>query len=189
MQVLKEEIRNNIIKIAEMKFLENSFNNTSTRDIAKLVNISVSNLYKYFKNKEDIFETIVSDYYINYKIGLARFVNHSDNQETVLDAAAIISNSLYNSIVINKNCFILLMDKSQGTKYELFFYEVVEMLANHILQSVRVIHLDTSFVRLITENFFRGIVQLTIKSHNNQDLLSSIELLVDYHLTGISRFY
>ncbi len=189
MQVLKDEIRNKILQIAEIKFLEFGYINTSTRDIAKLVSISVSNLYKYFKNKEDIFETIVSDYYINYKIGLSKFVNHSDTQDSVLDAGTNISSSLYHSIVSNKNCFILLMDKSQGTKYEHFFFEVVEILTNHILQSAKAIHLDTALVTLITENFFRGIVQLTINSKSNQELLSNIKLLVAYHLTGISRFY
>lgn len=58
-QLLKEEVRNDIIIAAKKEFLEHGYKEASLRRIAENANISVGNLYRYFKNKEDINVSIV----------------------------------------------------------------------------------------------------------------------------------
>lgn len=47
-----------IIKSAKALFLENGFNGTSIRDIAKKANVQNSLIYHYFSNKVDLWKTI-----------------------------------------------------------------------------------------------------------------------------------
>ncbi|API87701.1 TetR/AcrR family transcriptional regulator [Francisella uliginis] len=47
-----------IIKSAKALFLENGFNGTSIRDIAKKANVQSSLIYHYFSNKVDLWKTV-----------------------------------------------------------------------------------------------------------------------------------
>ena len=60
MQVLKEEVRERILDAAVQVFYEKDFRSAKLQDIARLADVSVSLLYSYFKNKEKLFESVVS---------------------------------------------------------------------------------------------------------------------------------
>ncbi len=59
-QILKDESRIKILDSAKEEFLEKGFEGASMRDIAKKSGMTVGNLYRYFRNKEDINDQIVS---------------------------------------------------------------------------------------------------------------------------------
>ena len=58
-QTLKPEIRESIINASKEEFLKYGYENASMRRIAKNANMTVGNLYRYFKNKEDINAKII----------------------------------------------------------------------------------------------------------------------------------
>lgn len=58
-QVLKDDLREKIIDSAADEFLEKGFQNASMRSIAAKSGMTVGNLYRYFKSKEDINISIV----------------------------------------------------------------------------------------------------------------------------------
>ena len=60
-QVLKEEVRNSILNAAVKIFREKDYNKSSMNAIAVEAGISVGNIYRYFKNKEELFDVIVKD--------------------------------------------------------------------------------------------------------------------------------
>lgn len=62
-QVLKEESRELILDAAKDEFLEKGFKESSMRRIAQKSKMTVGNLYRYFKNKEDLLEVIVAPAY------------------------------------------------------------------------------------------------------------------------------
>ncbi|ADV43212.1 TetR/AcrR family transcriptional regulator [Bacteroides helcogenes] len=59
MQIPKDDIRNDILQAAGKIFQEKGFLKTSMRDIAECARVSLSNIYNYFKGKDDIFRTVV----------------------------------------------------------------------------------------------------------------------------------
>ena len=59
-QVLKEETRKKIIEAAKDEFLHYGFDNANMRRIALKSNMTVGNLYRYFKSKEDLNYQIVN---------------------------------------------------------------------------------------------------------------------------------
>ena len=58
-QTLKDDVKARIIESAKEEFLENSYEKTSMRAIASKSNITVGNLYRYFKSKEELNRFIV----------------------------------------------------------------------------------------------------------------------------------
>ncbi len=59
MQIKKDYTREQIVEIAKRVFLKNGYAKTSMRDIAKGAGIGVSNIYNYFKSKDELFRHIV----------------------------------------------------------------------------------------------------------------------------------
>ena len=59
MQFSKDDIQKEILKAAVKVFLENGFPKASMREIAQEAQVGLSNIYNYFKSKDDIFCTVV----------------------------------------------------------------------------------------------------------------------------------
>lgn len=59
MQVKKDEIREKILDVAREEFIKNGFLEASIRTIAKKSNVTASNIYNYFKNKDDLLTEIL----------------------------------------------------------------------------------------------------------------------------------
>ena len=60
MQVKKENIRLKVVRTARKTFLEKGFSDTSMRTIAKRAGVGLSNIYNYFRDKDEIFQEILS---------------------------------------------------------------------------------------------------------------------------------
>lgn len=79
MQYLKEDIREKIIDAALDEFVLKDYTNASMRSIAEKSEITVGNIYRYFKSKEDLLEQclkpmldvlerfIMADYMLEYQ--------------------------------------------------------------------------------------------------------------------------
>lgn len=59
-QVLKEHVRNDILLAAKQEFLLYGISEASMRDIAKNANVTVGNVYRYYKNKEALADAIIN---------------------------------------------------------------------------------------------------------------------------------
>ena len=62
-QVQKDDVRETILDSAREEFLEHGFEGSSMRRIAQKSRMTVGNLYRYFKNKDDLNSFIVSPTY------------------------------------------------------------------------------------------------------------------------------
>jgi AcrR family transcriptional regulator len=59
MQIQKEDIRQKIVEIARDEFIVNGFRDASMRIIAARSVITLSNIYNYFKNKDELFDEVL----------------------------------------------------------------------------------------------------------------------------------
>ena len=66
-QVLKEEVRNRILIAAEKVFYEKDYRGAKLTEIAKEADIPVALIYTYFKNKEVLFDAVISSVYVNFE--------------------------------------------------------------------------------------------------------------------------
>jgi len=189
MQTLKKDIRENIVNTSVKLFYKQGFDKTSTRQIAGELNMSVSNLYKYFKNKEDIFDDIIKGYYENYLVGFSKFISHENNDSFDDESNQFLAKAIFESIKNNQIKFVLLMDKSKGTKYASFKDEMITNLEKHISKGIHETNKDEYIIKIFVRNFFYGIVEIAKHYKNDDWAFKNISLLVQYHMNGISVLY
>ncbi len=189
MQVLKDDIREKIIATATRLFYRRGFAETSMRQIADGVKVSVSNLYKYFRNKEDLFAEIVKGYHAGYLAGFNRFVSHEGKDGFDEDGNLVLARALFESIKSDPVKFVILMDKSRGTKYATFKEEVVSTLSGHILRGIPTANRQEYMIRLLVLNFFNGIVEVAKDYKNDEWALRNLRVLVRYHMSGMRALY
>ena len=67
MQVLKEDIRGRILKVARQQFERKGYSKTSMREIAELSSVGVGNIYNYFTNKDELFREVVRPVFARWK--------------------------------------------------------------------------------------------------------------------------
>lgn len=69
-QVKKIQLKNAILKAARREFVEKGFQGANLRAITKNAGCSLSNLYNYFDNKDDLFSTVLRPRMDEIKKGL-----------------------------------------------------------------------------------------------------------------------
>lgn len=188
-QILKKEIQENIIITATQLFYNQGFEDTSMRQIANELHMSVSNLYKYFKNKEDLFDEIVRGYHSKYLANFKKFVSHQGEDSFDLGSNSLLAQSIFRSIESDHIKFVLLMDKSKGTKFSGFKDEVISLLVAHILHGITTSNQREYMIKIVVSNFFNSIVEIAKDYKNDKWALDNITLLVKYHMSGMHSLY
>ncbi len=78
MKVLKESISDAILQSARKEFIRSGFKDASMRTISKNAGVGLSNMYNYFKNKDEIYRAIVKP----AKEDLYAFITRQHTEET-----------------------------------------------------------------------------------------------------------
>ncbi len=122
MQTKKTDIQKKILSVARKSFLQYGYSKTSMRTIAKEAEVTLSNIYNYFKNKDEILEVILQPVFKSMDQMLSR---HNDpNYATtqwfeVEDISKIKDFKEYVKFIITyREEFNLLFYKCSGSKYE-----------------------------------------------------------------------
>ena len=129
MQTKKDNIRKNVLKIAREEFFDKGFKDASMRTISKKAGVGLSNIYNYFKNKDEIFCEVLS--------GLLRAMDkvmkkHNSSEYITTDiftSDKYMRNQIdmFVGLVENhKEDFKLLLFKSAGSSLENFRDEITD---------------------------------------------------------------
>ncbi|MBN1802825.1 MAG: TetR/AcrR family transcriptional regulator [Candidatus Lokiarchaeota archaeon] len=73
----KEQKRNLYLIAAVETFQKKGFNDTRVKDITELAGTSVGNFYRYFNSKEEIFEILIEEFYIDIMDKLEKLLNYN----------------------------------------------------------------------------------------------------------------
>lgn len=139
MRVLRDDKYRSIKKAAREEFLKRGFKDASMRTIAKDANVGLSNIYNYFKNKDEIFIDIVAP----ARDDLFEFVNekHTDkyidfNFMSTFEFQKETVDIYIHLLTKYKDELRLLLFNSQGSSLENFREDFTEYLTdvsnNHI---------------------------------------------------------
>lgn len=114
MQTLKDEVKNKIIDAATDEFLVDGYANSSLRTIASEAGITIGNIYSYFSSKEDLFDQVVSPAWE----ALNNLMNMPMAERFKPEELVQIAESITRVFIENKKQFFILLNGSNGTKYE-----------------------------------------------------------------------
>ena len=125
MQIKKDYTREQIVVVARGIFLKKGYAKTSMRDIAAGVGIGVSNIYNYFKSKDELFRYIVTPLIAELE-RMMHDHHNMDSQEDFLNYATGQSNMMLGDnvkeymLLINnhRDELKLLLYQSQGSSLE-----------------------------------------------------------------------
>lgn len=195
MQFLKEEVRNNILKAATCEFKENGFKNSSMRNIAKRSGMTVGNLYRYFKNKEDLFYTIVNPTFnrmkeaINdEKISLYGRDGKNYIAEQVTRRIAEIHDKYRDELLI-------IINGSEGTEFESAKKQFISLVENRIkgmidkIKAIGLVINSDFFPKVIAATYVEGVTMILNKYEDSNRVKKEIELYAKFTFKDIvNRF-
>ncbi len=178
MQIQKDDIRKIILQVARKEFFDNGFKDTSMRTIAQKADVGLSNIYNYFKNKDEIFREVLSGLLSdldnvmaehNCPEGIDLYILNSE--EYVRSQIGIFVNLVDN----HKDDFRLLLFKSAGSQLENFREEWIERQTKIGKEYMKILKQKYPTVNVDISDFFIHIM--------SSWFISSISELVMHHLT------
>lgn len=171
MQYRKKETKNRIISAALKEFGDKGYLDASMRDIARNAGVSVGNIYRYFKNKSELFDEIVEPAYRRLMLEM-REPRHSSTDYSV----SRIDDSVDGVMKVLKQYkrqLVILGDKSKGTKYERtkeeFVLYVESSLKDRLLPvlNVKGVKVEDPFVfYLLSSTFMEGFFTI-LRTYDN----------------------
>lgn len=196
MQLKKESIKKKIEDAAREDFLKHGYAKTSMRNIAKKARISTSNIYNYFESKDYLFSSLIDPVYEKINSLLSHLFATEEKLgefEFFKQISEVVAHPIGDIIKNNAKELIILMDKSEGTKYKNFKEDLIKKIESHFMESivhekkVKDKNLTNFFViHIISNNFLEGLLELAKHYESDKWVDVNIDLLMKYHINGIS---
>ncbi len=167
---------------AKEEFAKNGISGSSMRNISKNADMTVGNLYRYFKNKEELAIYIIDPVLrlLNNVTEYFSIDNGFLNDQVILELDENMLNKLFENWVDNlveaeeqykQELFIIINDEAINKMYS---DRLVEMM-KHVLQIIMPPHINTQldvefYANMIAKSIFHGLrVGVQMKYENEMD--------------------
>ncbi len=185
-QVLKDELRHKILLESQHLFLQRGYDRTSLQMIADKVNISKSNLYHYFKNKEELFYELTD----GAADGLKRLILRSRDKRFDLHTGqreyqVLLTEEVLSLLLAEKYGLLLIMEQAQGTRYENLRTVLIEVMAAKIAPMLADEDNSLLLAQIMASNLLNGAVLILKNRVRPREVRQNLNRLIDYHTKGI----
>ena len=186
MQVLKDELRHKILLESEHLFLQRGYDRTSLQMIADKVNISKSNLYHYFKNKEELFYELTDSAADGLKRMILRF--RSMRFDLNMDAhefRMLLPEEVLSLMLAEKYGLLLIMEQANGTRYENLRPVMIELIASKIVPMLADEENSPMMAQIMARNLVDGTVHILKNRVRPSEVRAGLNQLITYHTQGM----
>ena len=128
------ETRKHLLECAKKEFLEKGYMKASLRNICKEAGVTTGALYFFFKDKDDLLaELVVEPLRQLYAVMEEHYAAEMRNEDQVAqleladDGDLEASREIIRRMYANRDTFLLLLTKSQGSRFETWLEEVVDI--------------------------------------------------------------
>lgn len=190
-----------ILEAGKAEFLEKGFKSASLRNIVKIAGVTTGAFYGYFSGKEALFASLVEEH---AKAIMNIFMSAQENfvnlpQEEKPKHMGVESRSSLNSIIDyiyeHFDEFKLLFCKSEGTSYESFIHNMVEIETEETLNFIDVLrrqgkevpNMEWEVCHMIVSGMFTGIFELIRHDMKKENARKFIAELQDFYIAGWSK--
>lgn len=156
MQVLKESVRVAILESAISEFFKKDYQSANMRDIAQNANITVGNIYRYYKNKKELFNALLepAESAINQLTEFDKTIHHKlikskDDLEKLIEYVISVVGPY------TKQIFIMIFNSS-GTHHQ----KLRNQLENIVIIKVSKYYpgkFTRSFLEIISKSFVEAL--------------------------------
>ncbi len=197
-QVKKDRIRECIEASALHVFAIKGYQEAKISDIAEKAGVSVGNIYRYYKNKEEIFNSVVPEslpaqmkYMIIGKIDAAK-----DGENAQSATLQDITGAFIRFILENREKLTIIFSGTRGTRFERLEAEMVDALLSavrHIYPQKYDAYIqkygNDDMPRLIYRNLFRLYGEVMKRDTDPAEAARELRQVNLYHFTGITTLF
>jgi AcrR family transcriptional regulator len=200
-QFLKEEVRQAILEAGRDVFAQKGYAEATVAEIARAARVSTGNIYRYFENKDVLFDEVVPKAWVKEFRGLLRermrAARGIDGRAASLGAAHVdaVERSLAFTIAHRREVVILL-EKARGSRYEKVRGEVVSelvALAVDHAASLTPPRRVTPTMRFALDRIYEGLVttsvMILVEYRSEEAVREAVADFGRYHLAGLSSFF
>ena len=187
-----------IQKAALAEFLDKGFQGASLRQIVKNAGVTTGAFYGYFSSKEALFASIVEPH---AKALMGKFMEAQTSfaelpEEQQPDHMGEESSScvhwMVDYICRHREPVKLLLCKAEGTSYEHFVHNMVEVEVEYTLRYMEVLRrlgrdlpvLDRSLCHIIASGMFNGIFEIVVHDMPREQALRDVDQLRAFYTAG-----
>lgn len=191
----------NILSAGKAEFLEKDFNSASLRNIVKTAGVTTGAFYGYFSGKEALFAALVEEH---AKAIMNIFMSAQESFEELSDEEKINHmgvesrtslNEIVDYIYEHFDEFKLIIRKSEGTSYENFIHNMVEIEVEETYQFIdalrsqgkHVPNIEKAVCHMIVSGMFSGIFELIEHDMKKENAKKYVSEFQDFYIAGWSK--
>lgn len=198
----KPEVRDAIRKAAAEVFADCGFERAALGDIVARAGTSIGNLYRYFANKDELFEDFMPRGFtaeLTKRIRAQVEAMRAETDVGALDDAhpyRRTSEDLLAFTLAHRERVAFLLLRAHGTKHERFASAIVRLLVGlataYALTAYPTIELTPAAKRTLTR-IYRGFVStlgaILTEERSEQAVREAVALQTTYHLSGLKALF
>ena len=176
------------------EFLDKGFQGTSLRQIVKNAGVTTGAFYGYFSSKEALFNALVEPHatalmgmFMEAQIAFAELP-----EEQQLERMGVESGTYLDWMGQHREPMKLLLTRAEGTSYEHFVHNMVEVEVEYTLQYMEVLRhlgkdipvLDKSLCHIIASGMMGGIFEIVVHDMPREQALRDVDQLRDFYTAG-----
>ena len=198
-----EETTATLEKIQEaalVEFLDKGFQGASLRQIVKNAGVTTGAFYGYFSSKEALFNALVEPHaaalmgrFMEAQTSFAELPEEQQPDHMGLESSQCV-HWMVDYICDHRGEAPpgLLFTRSEGTSYEHFVHNMVEVEVEYTLQYIEVLRrlgkdipmLDKSLCHIIASGMMSGIFEIVIHDMPREQALRDVDQLRDFYTAG-----
>ncbi|WP_320129604.1 TetR/AcrR family transcriptional regulator [uncultured Sphaerochaeta sp.] len=190
-------VQDRIVLAAKQEFLNHGFKDASLRRIASTVGMTTGAIYTHFRDKQDLFDMVVSpvtEQLENVFTELSRtyyndegIINEISYEKTIADLTVV-----YDFIYKNFDVFRILLLGSSGSTHEDFIHVLVNQEVRHTqayldrlnMWGSQGIQLDPSVMHTISEGYINALLEPVRHGMTHQQALGNLDFIVTFYTGG-----
>ena len=187
-----------IHKAAMAEFLDKGFQGASLRQIVKNAGVTTGAFYGYFSSKEALFASIVEPHAaalmgrsMEAQTSFSELPEQEQPEHMGLESSQCV-HWMVDYICDHREPVKLLLTRSEGTSYEHFVHNMVEVEVEYTLQYIEVLRrlgkdipmLDKSLCHIIASGMMSGIFEIVIHDMPREQALRDVDQLRDFYTAG-----
>ena len=198
---MDEKLTATLEKIQEAaltEFLDKGFLGASLRQIVKNAGVTTGAFYGYFSSKEALFASIVEPHaaalmgrFMEAQTSFAELPEEQQPDHMGEESSSCV-HWMVDYICDHREPVKLLLTRAEGTSYEHFVHNMVEVEVEYTLQYMEVLRhlgkdiptLDKSLCHIIASGMFNGIFEIVVHDMPKEQAMRYVDQLRDFYTAG-----
>jgi len=194
MQYLKDDVKERILVSAFQEFKNKGYGDSSIRNIAHNAGIATGSVYRYFNNKEQLFDTIIEPVYNKLLRTVLNLQMTSTSYINPIGEIMDIKVKILDILKENSSELLILLDKSKGSKYENIKEHMVlltdTILKEHLLPQLKekkIVFKDTFITYVLSTTLIEGVYTILKNYDDGVEISRLIDQLINIFFTDIDQ--